>query len=329
MKLECGVVTCAVIGATWLIGGCSSDDPSSNGRGAGTAGTGGSAGAAGQAGSSGSASGGSTSGSDAGGSGPQAGQPLLPEATGPCPEFKDGEITLKPKGIAPRKARVWMSDAAKTKEGPILFYWHGTGSSHNVAGAAFASVRDEILEAGGLLIAPHRDSAAGVFPWYLTVGQKQDDLLVADEIVACAEAELNIDETRIHSTGMSAGGLHTSQMALLRSNYLASVVSYSGGLLADSTESQRADNKFAAMIYHGGDSDVVVGVQFKAAGERFHERLQKDGHFSFICDHGTGHSLPFDSTASSWQFMKDHPYGTDPSPYASALPSGFPSYCSL
>jgi hypothetical protein len=29
------------------------------------------------------------------------------------------------------------------------------------------------------------------------------------------------------------------------------------------------------------------------------------------------------------QFLADHPYNTKPSPYAAALPAGYPSYCKV
>ena len=30
-----------------------------------------------------------------------------------------------------------------------------------------------------------------------------------------------------------------------------------------------------------------------------------------------------------WQFMKDHPFGVTPEPYANGLPASFPSYCKI
>ena len=33
--------------------------------------------------------------------------------------------------------------------------------------------------------------------------------------------------------------------------------------------------------------------------------------------------------ASGWQFMKDHPFGTNPSPYKDGLPTGFHSSCKI
>jgi len=138
---------------------------------------------------------------------------------------------------------------------------------------------------------------------------------------------VGVDLRRIHSIGMSAGGLQTTQMSFRRSGYLASVVTFSGGLLG-AAPLQEQQNKFAAMIVHGGDSDVV-GIGFKPISEAYRDALQTNGHFAFICDHGGGHSIPQDIQPSVSLFFADHPFGTSPSPYASALPGSFPVYCSL
>jgi predicted esterase len=275
--------------------------------------------------------GGATSSSGTGGSS-AATQPdpaFLPKATGPCPEFTQGTITVTPDGKA-RDVQVWISDAAKTLDGPLLFYWHGTGSSpideppYGIGAANIAAINEK----GGIVVAPVHDPEAGTFPWFLTTGTgPEDDLRVADEVVACAIEKVGIDLRHIHSMGMSAGGLQTAQMSYRRSGYLASVVTYSGGLLGSPT-SQDPSNKLAAMIFHGGQSDQVV-VGFQQISEAYRDDLRGSGHFAFICDHGMGHSIPTDAIDSVQQFFEDHPFGADPSPYAAALPAGFPTYCGL
>ena len=160
-------------------------------------------------------------------------------------------------------------------------------------------------------------------------GNQPDDLILADEILACAIAAVGVDTAHIHTLGMSAGGLHSARMSLLRSRYLASVVIYSGGLYtAFGATFEDPANKFAAMIFHGGVDDYV-GMSFAEASETYLGVLEDNGNFGFICDHGQGHVLPPDATGSVWQFFQDHRYGTDPSPYADGLPDGFPSYCAL
>ncbi len=263
---------------------------------------------------------------------------FLPSPTGTCPDFQDGTVTFSPAGIAPRTARIWMSSAAKTLHGPLVFYWYATTSSTNeVLYGLGQSVVNEIEAQGGMVIAPVEDMPNGQknqFPWYLVTGNQQDDLKVADEIVACAIAKVGIDLRHIHSLGMSAGALQTTRMSLLRSGYLASVTTYSGGIapgVADAN--QDPTNLFAAMIFHGGATDTYGQLSFQMASETYQTTLRSLGHFAFICDHSQnapGHQIPPPPAADSvWRFFQDHPFGTNPSPYASALPSGFLAYCSL
>lgn len=299
---------------------CSSDPGSDT---TGSAGAGGEP--AGGAGGNGGAGGGSTSAAPVPTTPSQA---FLPTATGPCPELAEGKITVTPDGKA-RDVEIWMSDAAKTLDGPLIFYWHGTGSSP-IQEPPFGignTALQEILAQGGIVAAPHHDPDAGTFPWYLVLGEQEDDLRVADEVLACAIEKVGVDLRRIHSMGMSAGALHTTQMAYRRSGYLASVATYSGGQLSD-IPNQDETNLFAAMIMHGGSSDNVV-ISFQKASETFHTKLNDLGHFSFLCNHGLGHKIPTDARDSVWRFFQDHPFGTVPSPYKSGLPATFPSYCAL
>jgi predicted esterase len=257
--------------------------------------------------------------------------PTLPTPTGTCPELVAGDVTFAPAGVEPRAVRLWMSDAASTMDGPLVFYWHGTGSQPEEAryglGADFV---DQVVAQGGIVAAPYHDEAAGEFPWWLVLGTDEFDLQVADEVLGCAAEQVGVDPLRIHSAGMSAGGLQTSQFSWRRSGYLASVAVYSGGFLGGGAPpDQDPSNPLAAMIFHGGESDVVI-VSFQDASERYLDALRDAGRFGFICDHGMGHSIPQgDAQASVWTFFYDHPWGTSPSPYVGGLPNGFPEYCAL
>lgn len=255
--------------------------------------------------------------------------PRIPIPTGACPDMSiAGTITVSPAGLAPRDAQLYVSDAAATLDGPVVFYWHGTGSQPREAEYGLGQpMIDAILALGGMVIAPFHDPAAGTFPWYLTAGGQDDDLRVADELLGCAAASVGVDESRIHSIGMSAGALHTTQMSYRRASYLASVVTYSGGLIGNRPRTDNGSNRFAALIFHGGPSDMVV-VNFESLSVQYWQQLTDAGHFAAICDHGGGHVIP-DARDSVWRFFQDHPFDTQPSPYASGLPAGFASICSL
>lgn len=256
---------------------------------------------------------------------------VIPTPSGECPELVDGLVDFHPDGVdSPRSVRIWVDpDIAAEQDGPLVFYWHGTNGEPEQAIDGLGELGiQEILDAGGIVVAPTHDPGAGIFPWFLVLGQQQDDLLIADDILACAEQQFGVDDARIHSLGFSAGALHTAQMSARRSSYLASVVTYSGGLIFNSMPTfDDPDNDFPAMLFHGGDQDVVV-VGFKQATADYAAYLDQNGSFSFTCDHGMGHTIP-PAQDSVLQFLADHPWGAAPEPYADALPNGFPDYCTL
>lgn len=255
----------------------------------------------------------------------------IPPATAECPEIVDGLVDFHPAGLASERAvRVWVDpEVAAEKDGPLVFFWYGTGGEPDQALSGLGDLGiQEILDLGGMVVAPTHDPGAGVFPWHLVLSQKQDDLLLADEILACADQQYGVDASRIHSLGFSAGALHTAQMSIRRSSYLASVTLYSGGLIFNSMPMyDNPDNDFPAMIFHGGDQDVVV-VGFKQASADYAAYIGAGGSFNFTCDHGMGHTIPPEQD-SVLQFFADHPWGASPEPYMDALPDGFPGYCTL
>lgn len=226
------------------------------------------------------------------------------------------------------------ASAAAAHDGPLIFYWHGTGASPSeaVVGLSQATI-DAVTAAGGVVAAPYSDPDSYILPWFLTgafgATGRDDDLRVADEVLACAMSQLGIDLRHIHSLGMSAGGLQTAQMGYRRSDYLASVVTYSGGISAASKPTmQDPSNHLSALIFHGGAGDIVV-IAFDLASEAYWEDLSALGSFAVICNHEGGHRIPTEARASVWAFLQAHPYKQAPSPYVNGLPEGFPSYCAL
>jgi hypothetical protein len=258
--------------------------------------------------------------------------PTLPAPTGACPAIANGDATFAPAGIPPRAVTISMTDAAKTMHGPLIFYWYATGSSPVEVPYALGSTLAAIEAAGGIVVAPHADPNAGQFEWYVVNGSsKMDDFLVADEVVACIAQSVAIDTTHIHAMGMSAGALQTTAMSYLRSSYLASVTTYSGGLPSGFAVPTFQDpaNKFAALIFDGGASDMAFGVDFQAASLAYKSALAAAGHFTAVCDHGMGHAIPTAAAPSVAMFFQANGFGVSPSPYANGLPASFPSYCTL
>lgn len=255
----------------------------------------------------------------------------LPTATGACPDLTtSGTVMISHAGIAARPVQIWVSAAAATMDGPLVLVWHGAGGSPSEAPLILGdAAMSAILAAGGIVAAPTHDPVNTQLPWFLDLGSREDDLLVADEIVACAAAAPGVDAHHVHAVGFSAGALHTAQMSFRRASYLASVVTYSGGLFTSSAPMRDApDARFAAMILHGGPDDMVL-INFQQASERYLGAMQRAGDFGFVCNHGMGHTVPAAARDSAWHFLDAHPYGELPRAYASGLPAGFYAPCML
>lgn len=255
----------------------------------------------------------------------------LPKVTGKCPNIASGIASFAPKGLKkPRNVKLWVDPSAKGKKGPLFFYWHGTAQSPDEALTGLGPYISKITAMGGVVAAPFHDPESGTFPWFLVEGvdaKRMDDLILADEILACAQEQVGIDTRRIHTLGLSAGALQSTQMSYRRSNYIASSVLYSGGLIVDAPKSKESRNRFSSMIFHGGPSDIVV-VKFKETSERFLKDMVEKKRFAFICDHQSGHIIPRTQLDNVWKFFTDHPFAA-PSPYKEGLPAEFPDYCKL
>jgi predicted esterase len=254
--------------------------------------------------------------------------PDIPEVNDACPDFQDGPVTFSPVGIPPRQVFLWIGS---TGGGPLVFWWHGAGGlARNAPDGLGTEVISEITAQGGVVASIESDPSLSFGEWYLNTTDRQDDLIVADLVVACAVQQRHIDVYRIHVVGFSAGGKQAAQMAIRRSGYVASVVLYSGGLFPHQLNPyppyEDPGNRFPSLVFWGGPSDVVIADNTKAADD-YYDFLSRNGNFTVMCDHNGGHIIPPEGPAAAWRFFQDHPWDISPEPYQTEMPSEIPDYC--
>jgi poly(3-hydroxybutyrate) depolymerase len=210
---------------------------------------------------------------------------------------------------------------------PMVFYWHGTGSTSGELGIMAAAVRDGVRAEGGVVVSFQGTTGGDALSGTSVFGKGDMDLV--DQLVACAVRDHNVDPRRIFTTGCSAGGLFAGALAALRSNYIAAAAPNSGGF----TFPQQFEGEFtpALMTVHGSPGRDVVVVDFSKTSATADTAFKGRGGFVIDCDHGGGHCGGGGLAPDIWEFFEAHPYGVEPapSPWTSGLPSGFSSQCKI
>lgn len=248
--------------------------------------------------------------------------PRIPPKPASCPDIKTGTITVNG-----QKVQLWVGEKRPGKKGPILFYWHGTGSNANEAQSGLGKGNAEILAEGGVIASFTTTTKTGMNTgnnvWYT------GDFEMADQILACAVEQQDVDPRRVYTGGCSAGGLQASAMVYARSSYLAAAMPNSGGTvfryaLEDSSHVP------ALIATHGAMGSDVVVIDFSTTTATQVKDIAAKGGFAVQCDHGGGHCRsPTAVKNAQWDFLKAHPFGVTPEPYAAGLPAGFPAVCKV
>jgi predicted esterase len=248
--------------------------------------------------------------------------PRLPKGPASCPPIRSGTLRFGDIDV-----QIRAGTPIPGKPGPLLIYWHGTGSSPSEINGMLHDALDEIPNAGGMIAAPASTSGRGrstvTDTWY------DGDLDAIDELVACAVAQQIVDPDRIYAAGCSSGAVQAGMMAFLRSEYLAAAMLNSGGIVESYALSEPTHVPAVITAHGSAQSDVVI-VNFSEASQRLTKDIAAQTGFAVDCDHGGGHcGAPAELVNAQWQFLKAHTFGVRESPYVAGLPASFPSYCKI
>lgn len=249
--------------------------------------------------------------------------PVIPEVTEECPTFRTGTITFMGLGGIQMVAGAKAASATA----PMVFYWHGTGSRSSEFGLMAGAVRSGVETEGGVLVSFQGTTGGDALSGTSVFGR--GDLALVDQLAACAVRDHNVDPRRIFTTGCSAGGLFATNLAVLRSEYIAAAAPNSGGM----TFPQQFQSEYtpALMTVHGAPGRDVVIVDFSNTSRTADTTFSGRGGFVVNCNHGGGHCGGAGLAGDIWEFFEAHPYGVEPqpSPWTGGLPAGFSSECEI
>jgi len=250
-------------------------------------------------------------------------QPTIPAVAGECPTFQTGTITF----MGLRGIQLVVGAKASAATAPLVFYWHGTGSSSGEFTFMAGAVRSGVEAEGGILVSFQGTTGGDALSGTSVFGR--GDLELVDQLAACAVRDHNVDPRRIFTTGCSAGGLFATNLAVLRSEYIAAAAPNSGGLTFP--QQFQSDYTPALMTVHGAPGRDVVIVDFSNTSATADRTFSGRGGFVVNCNHGGGHCGGSGLAGDIWEFFEAHPYGVEPapSPWTGGLPTGFDSACEL
>lgn len=266
--------------------------------------------------------------------GPRVPQPPAPiPYPGTCPTFVPGTNTI----IADTRERSFelFLPPHPTDNGSALVYvWHGNGDTAKTLANYFLA-QEAAEEYNAIVVSPSNccndkfnDCCDFTMTWNMGAYSKTEaDLAVFDGILACVDEQYNIDNRRVYTTGFSAGSLWSTYLVVNRGEYLAAASIFSGGT-GLVVEYATPGNTLPVLLAWGGSVDVYMGVvDFQVMSLDFSEKLRADGHLVAECNHGLGHTVPFNGPAWGHRWLFAHQWGDSDSPFLQGLTEDFPDYC--
>ena len=293
-----------------------------------------------------------------------------PDAALACADFKEGlNKNLMAGKEGSKLARDFYlhlpKDVNSGEQFPVIFFYHPYAASASDVDAILSSyVNNKTMPFILVLPEARKDKFSLSMPptgldWdiiNLNDGSAEADMF--DAVISCLESKGMVDAEHIHLSGFSAGAIAANSVALMRSEKIASVLTYSGAYFSDKdnletlgsieigSESmpigslitwpdfEEEHNKYTQMLVFGAkgsdtwsytENGLDFTIDFNEMAENDGRYLQENGHGAILCNHNGGHEpqVSQQDAANLIQFFYDHPLGTDPSPYKTDMPEAF------
>jgi pimeloyl-ACP methyl ester carboxylesterase len=264
-----------------------------------------------------------------------------PYSGGTCPELVSGKNTLTSNGNARSFLLAIPSELDPSESLPLIFMWHWLGGSAR-SFQEKAEVQQAVDEQRFLAVLPESKDDIP-FKWPATLADPdarlEEELVFFDDMLACVSEKFPVARECVSTAGVSMGALFSAQLASRRGEYLASLISLSGGVGGVIRGWGNPQHRMASLVLWGGPTDNCLGVMnFEQTSKTLETALVDRGHFLVECVHNCGHSEPpFDAPpgmstyAALWDFVFAHPFWLPAgvSPYSAGLPAHFPTWCAV
>ncbi len=260
---------------------------------------------------------------------PDAPAPLVGPSAGSCPDLSEtAHVQLKSNGVD-RDVLVYVP-LSGAEGAPVLFFWHPLGATAQMIAEFFDF--QVMANAHEVVVVMPDALPDSPYEWTFWTDDGGDDAVLYDDLRACLVEEAGVDVRRIHTTGISAGGLWSTWLSVRRADTLASSVIMSGGT-GQVVYYETPAAPIPVLVMWGGPSDVAgaggsMEVDFHEQSLAFVEALHEDEHVVVACDHHLGHTIPLEAFSMLFDWVHPHAYG-EPSPFAGGDLTGFPSYCHM
>jgi hypothetical protein len=151
---------------------------------------------------------------------------------GTCPTFAPGANTFKSGGVDRKFLLIVPAAIQQDEKLPLVFLWHWLkGEAQDFVDKA--EVQKAVDAQRFIAVVPEQKGDL-LFVWPVELFQSQsridEELALFDDLLSCVGAQLDVNRSCVSSAGVSAGALWTDQLAHLRSQYLSSFISLSGGV---------------------------------------------------------------------------------------------------
>ncbi|HNC98177.1 MAG TPA: hypothetical protein PKW90_18740 [Myxococcota bacterium] len=258
-------------------------------------------------------------------------------SSGECPDFSTSGTSTFLSSDEERQVTIILP-STPGEAMPVNFFFHGVAdpaSTDNPGGDTARGLQLQRLadQTNTVWIVPDAPvqnllGFMNVYLWDLAL-ERQNDLVLYDDLRSCAAQNLDIDLSRLSAVGFSGGALWTTVIAVHRGDTLATAVELSGGSDIEApgyevllSEYSSPATEMPVLLTSGAEgvdvwpSTQLAVINFATATDTLQAELLTDQHFVARCKDEDGHVMDQRDWDVALDWLAVHQFGEE-SPFVS------------